>query len=176
MNTNNSFNVDPVSVIYTQTTYTGAQNTHKSGKLRIFPRFSRKKAKPAPAVVPYKTKEMPSEYGGVVYPLNYHNEKMYQQHQNSQVMYQTQPTTNSYQIEKYSMPFSNGNCATSQVYNSACESSEYISTSHNGIDPSQVEILNSIQQQNNSYYQDRPRFLFLKSCWLVDVSECECGK
>ncbi|KAM9988902.1 hypothetical protein ACTFIY_004942 [Dictyostelium cf. discoideum] len=59
----------PSSIIYTTTSY-NVNPHHQKGKskLKLFPRFSRKKNPPQPIVVDHMVSVKPTQYGGVVYP------------------------------------------------------------------------------------------------------------
>ncbi|KAK5581641.1 hypothetical protein RB653_001678 [Dictyostelium firmibasis] len=60
------------SVIYTTTSY-NVNSIHQKGKskLKLFPRFSRKKNPPPPMVVDHRVSVTPTQYGGVVYPTTH---------------------------------------------------------------------------------------------------------
>ncbi|EGC30022.1 hypothetical protein DICPUDRAFT_95828 [Dictyostelium purpureum] len=66
----------PSSVVYTTTSY-NVNPSHQKGRnrLKLFPRFSKKKAAPQPLVVDHSVKITQSGYGGVVYPSGYSNER-----------------------------------------------------------------------------------------------------
>ncbi|KAM9992128.1 hypothetical protein ACTFIZ_012797 [Dictyostelium cf. discoideum] len=59
----------PSSIIYTTTSF-NVNPLHQKGKskLKLFPRFSRKKNPPQPIVVDHMVSVKPTQYGGVVYP------------------------------------------------------------------------------------------------------------
>ncbi|KAN0040640.1 hypothetical protein ACTA71_008978 [Dictyostelium dimigraforme] len=62
----------PGSIIYTTTSY-NVNPLHQKGKskLKLFPRFSRKKNPPQPIVVDHTISVKPTQYGGVVYPTTH---------------------------------------------------------------------------------------------------------